>query len=587
MIQDFGNMKIYSPKIVVNILLLFYSAIIPIHAIISKRLFFQANDDVGLMMMLNGTYYVQATAHTIHISYPLGWVIKSFNSYFPTVAWYVVFMFVTQFLAVFLFLKLVVDHSKTLDKFRNILVNIFSLFVPILFFTFFYSIQFTQTAIMASAVGTLGLISSKDKFSQIIGGALVFIGLLWRPEGGAIAIVVALLMYTLFTVKSKKMLKTLFQKPTTKTLFLIFFIGYLVYPLMFSSWSPLISEERQDFASLFKARYAIQHFQPTPDAVDQIWQSSRQQGWQRNDFNLFIENYYYADTKVYSTETLKKIAESRIQQPKHIFYYQAFILFNKNLAELYLSILIVSTILVGSIFVILRISFLLSLFYLFSSYIVFFGIFTQGRLPERVFVPTVFVLVVSAIIGALVSVKDSQKEDPQNQYFNVLSLLGLILTFSTTFQYVDQRNNEISEIQWWKIAEENQILGFDQLLSFKSDKPIIVMPSFYPYLSQTVSPLDTASDLSAIWRKVLPLGWANRSPEYQRKVQKLGLNEDLFSSLASGDAYLATTEPKDFKKIEKYLARHQGIQIEWDPTPVFLAESGLAIWQADLTTENE
>jgi hypothetical protein len=197
------------------------------------------------------------------------------------------------------------------------------------------------------------------------------------------------------------------------------------------------------------------------------------------------------------------------------------------------------------------------------------------------------VLVVSAIIGALVSTKDSKKEDSQNQYFNVLGLLALLLTLSTTFQYVDQRNNEISEIQWWKIAEENQILGFDQLLSFKSDKPIIVMPSFYPYLSQTVSPLDTASDLSAIWRKVLPLGWANRSPEYQRKVRKLGLNEDLFSSLASGDAYLATTERKDFKKIEKYLARHQGIQIEWDPTPVFSVESGLAIWQADLTRENE
>jgi hypothetical protein len=205
-------MKLISQKIVVNIFLLIYSGIIPLHAIISKRLFFQANDDVGLMMMLNGTYYVQATAHTIHISYPLGWIIKSFNLYFPTVAWYVVFMFITQFFAVFLFLKLVVDHSKTLDKFRKILVIIFSLLVPILFFTFFYSIQFTQTAIMAAAVGTLGLISSKDKFTQIIGGALVLIGLLWRPEGGSIAIVVVLLIYTLFNVKSKIMLKTFFQK---------------------------------------------------------------------------------------------------------------------------------------------------------------------------------------------------------------------------------------------------------------------------------------------------------------------------------------------------------------------------------------
>jgi hypothetical protein len=241
---------------------------------------------------------------------------------------------------------------------------------------------------------------------------------------------------------------------------------------------------------------------------------------------------------------------------------------------------------VGSIFIILRISFLLTLFYFFSSYIVFFGIFTQGRLPERVFIPTVFTLVVGAIIGALGSVKDTKQEDHENQYVNLLGLLALLLTLSTTFQYVNQKNDEISKIQWWKTAEENQILGFDQLLSFKSDKPIIVMPSFYPYLSQTVSPLDTASDLSAIWRKVLPLGWANRSPEYQLKVQKLGLNEDLFSSLASGDAYLATTERKDFKKIDKYLARYQGIQIEWDPTPVFLVESGLAIWQADLTKEN-
>jgi hypothetical protein len=112
------------------------------------------------------------------------------------------------------------------------------------------------------------------------------------------------------------------------------------------------------------------------------------------------------------------------------------------------------------------------------------------------------------------------------------------------------------------------------------------MPSFYPYLSQTVSPLDTASDFGQIWEKSLPLGWANRSPEYQKKVKKLKLSEDLFSSLAAGDAYLATTESSDFEKIEKYLARHKGIEIAWDQTLVFLVESGLAIWRAYSTEEN-
>ena len=98
--------------------------------------------------------------------------------------------------------------------------------------------------------------------------------------------------------------------------------------------------------------------------------------------------------------------------------------------------------------------------------------------------------------------------------------------------------------------------------------------------------LRSVTKASVILRKILHLGLVNRVPNYPRKV-KLSLIQCLFSILDSIETDLVNRTPGDSTKNEKYLASHEGIQIDWDPALVFLVKKCLTIWQANLTMENE
>jgi hypothetical protein len=222
------------------------------------------------------------------------------------------------------------------------------------------------------------------------------------------------------------------------------------------------------------------------------------------------------------------------------------------------------------------------------TFLTYFCILLFGeRLPARVLFPFAFLSVTVFTAYILHELKKNfynKKSIIHTQSIKGLSVMTLIL--STSLINVHNNYQEIiSKEQWWKFAAQNKELGVDSINNFESDKPIMAFFSFYENFRKTVDPLTGPNQMSDIWHQLILIGWENRSPEFNTRLFNEGLTQDIFTSVAYGDAYLATwsnlEENFEVGKASVFLREHKNIEIIWESAPFVYSDTGLAIWRAE------
>ena len=562
------------------------AGIIPLIAIGRKYLFFQNNDDLFILGRVSGMFYGTPLDDLIYVSPPLSTLMKFLYIFNNDYSWYTIILLLTQYLAVFSYLLIFEKKIISLSSWNGFIIYIIAGLPIFTFFILFHSLQFTQTGIMAAGLGALSFLLSEDKVKKTLGLILVALGILWRSDGSLVAILFVLVFFFFINllILQKIKFKFFFKKFLPIILVSSFFYG--AYVASFNDWAPWISQEKKEYVQLKNVFTQLYGFDSTATSYLDLELPAKEAGFTSNDWELF-QKYYFLNDDVFGVETQAEIAQNRFQDSYFVFFQETFDNLTILLTTRYTEIIVVSfafsllaTVLARQKRVLVFVGFwtLLSTSYLM---ILLFG----ERLPERVFWPFTFVALATLIGTILVSYSNFEGFTnyglASNIFFGIAALI-FIFTFNEHFK---AHQLKIDSELWWKVAPAQELLGIDKIYYFESKKPIVAFSSFYSPLLKTLDPLDAPSDLPPIWNKLILIGWENKTPEFNNRLLENGLTSDLLTSIALGDAYLATwsnlEENFEVGKVSVFLREHKNIEIIWESAPFVYSDMGLAIWRAE------
>ncbi len=529
---------------------------------------YQINDDFFLFGIVSGVLYGFSSTEAVFISSPINYILKFLFENFSDYNWYFEMIFLSLFISIFvysfhIFKLFKIELNQQFMWF--LALNLIPIFI---FFQMFYLIQFSQIAIISAGVATLVLLQSQSRFMILLSVILLFLGMSWRNEAAILAIALVLIVHTYFLLIEKKLVMLFSLR--NYLIFVFVAAVFVIKAINFLGISPWQSDEKNSYQ---KIRYDIirtYDFAPTNETRKLQKEVALDLGWSKNDFSLYERNYY-ADSNIYSDVALDELAKQSAPQYSLSFLYKSFaefIILLKNNHLLSIVGIILYTLVV---FAISNRSLLIvgvpitSIFFLFL-----FMVYLLGKMPDRIFWPLGFVYLL-AIAGHFVSFNQIKIGNVKNLLVSALAAIGLagylaINTFQTA-----------SDTQWWKTVREDGAQGFDRVLEFESDKPIVAFSTFYSPLIQTLDP--KSSQVDQIFRDMVYINWATRSPDSKHHLASLSLAPDLFSSVATGDAYLATSRIEELQMVNQYLIEHHQIEPVWDVAPFVFSDTGLGIWK--------
>lgn len=556
---------------------------IPSTAYLTDLLYFQTNDDFTMMLISSGILYGSPSSDIRFLAKPLAIFLALMYTFSQNYSWYTISLLATQGLSIFAYLLLLDDVWRIKAKSQRFLVLLL-LSTPLLIATsFFFSIQFTQTAVMAAGLGALLLFYSTNRYQTVLAVFLIILGIFWRPNAGFLGIVIVFSFFTVNQVINKKL--TLPDLKLSRMIILLAVTGvsFLIYFVGSHEKSPFLSSEQQFAMSYYDSYKKVLDYQPTLEARKLLKDNSNKVGWTKNDFNLFVEKFYFANKDIYTIDRNLKLEEITSPLSKIDFFSHVSIKLNNILLTNHKQSLVL-------IFLFFLLSFLIfqknNFFYLFLYlaiiYVILLLILNMGRIPDRLIMP-IFFLAMSTLAIMLFKFDSRILENGNSQKFPMF-LISAISSFFFVLVSLNLYNKylEIDEEYWWKSAGKNRISGFDRVLEYKPDRPIIAFSSFYSALLKTHSPTKPPSQTEDIWKNMILVGWTIRSPEMDKKLEASSIDEDLFTSIASQRAYLATSDHLvEIAYITTYLKQHKYIDIEWAVGPFIYNDTGLGIWKIE------
>lgn len=582
-------LSVSSQQITYLVSVFFVASVLPYIALSRKYLFFQTNDDFQILARVSGIFYGSPTDELIFVAPPLSTLMEVLYKISQDYSWYTILLLSTQFFSIVGYLLIFEERIMSLSFFKGVTLMILVSTPIFIFFVMFYSLNFTQSGIIASGVGTLLFIFGESKYKKTFGLILISLGILWRNDGSLITIlyVISFILLSKIIQNKSKDIITFFR--ILLPVAIVSIISYGCYALTFNDWAPWLSHEKREYAQLKNVFTQLYGFTPTAVSASNLENSAKAAGLSDNDWALY-EKYYFLDDEVFSIQTQSVIAENRMQQPYHEHLSQTFENLNDHLQNQYKLELEVNLIL-SAIIISLAAKYRIRLYFGFwiFLYLSYFGILLLGeRLPERVFWPFTFVALAS-LIATVAMKKDEQlfKNFVSSKYINYeltsfVILLALFLPLSHKLFMVHQKY--IDNDLWWKVAPEQQILGIEDLYYYEPDKPIVAFSNFYNGFVKTMDPMQAPSSLSAIWRNLIFIGWDNRTPEFNERIKDYGLTPDLFTSVAKGEAYLATwnnsSDTFEVNNVSIFLREHKNVEVIWEPSPFISSDAGLVIWRA-------
>jgi hypothetical protein len=596
---------------------------------------FQTNDEFGLIQILSGIYSGYPNDETWFISPILSKVLSKLFSFIDYIPWYGIAHLVTIFLSLFILIKFI---NLKLAVEKNIYLKIL-IYFPLLVFllSMAFSLQFTQTAVIASGIGCLAYISAENihgqqktffKFMCLLCFAL---GLSWRYESGLLAFFyISFSVILLNVISGKKKLNEIkiFSKKIMPLLFIIPIV--LVANIQHDFSDSRIQQHQNSIFEQFNTARGNIHGWNYDFINSEIEKNLRKKvAWSPNDLKLF-KSFFFMDDKVYSNETIvaysnlyqehiyfkglfnfEKYLIAFFDQNKNLIFY--FILYNYLLFMLFRSkpntskILFInlSTFVIFIFFVLLVSSIpervVNSL--IFLGLLVSLGIFTYGpdypklkypvtyqtnlNLDVKLFVLLSFTFFIIINIPLLFT----------NNFFKILLFLNLIVLFIFMINplwinklilllsygafigiFAIGLISGISKSTHLK-SYTCKTQGYDLILDYSFDKPILAFPSFTGALIECVSPLDNYVENKKFWNNLIQMGWSARSPLYSQKLLNMGLSPNIINELIDGKIYLAVANNLEIQMISQFAIEHRKIRIEWDPSPFVFSGNNLQVWK--------
>ena len=531
--------------------------------------FYQINDDFFLFGIASGVLYGATSADLIFISAPLNYILKELFEVFPHVNWYYELIFLNLFIALLLFsyfLYKKIDFNEKLKYLYFFVANLVPIFI---FFKMFYLIQFSQVAIISAAVGVLILLKNQEKLLNIMAILLVILGFSWRSEAAILATGLVSGVYLTCMILNKDI--SPFKNKRIYVVLASISILFIFKSINFLGLAAWQSDEKNEFRKLNYDIMRTYDFAPTKEVIKIQQKAAKSIGWSQNDYNLYTKTYF-ADENIYSVENLDKLAREASPNYSPNYIGKSFIELSKILIKDHLSSLVAVFIFLVTIVLLNREkNYIKSIFFYTLVFLLFiFLVYLLGKIPDRIYWPLGFVFLLSV---AGVIEKPSKLNSFDSKIPFALSVLTLLMASIIAFNV----NAEIKNMQWWKQVREEKIKGFDRLLEFESDKPIISFSSFYSPLIQSLDP--SISEVDQIFKDMVYLNWATRSADYNSHVDSLKINRNLFIDIAEGNAYLATANLEELQMVNQYLIEHHQIEPVWDVAPFVFSDTGLGIWK--------
>lgn len=587
MIINVPNLKVNRFKLFNQLKIILYlilAGLGPTYAYRADLVYFQTNDDFTQMMITSGILYGEPSAELLFTSKPLSLIISQLYLLNQNFSWYTIVMLTTLGLFAFGFFLLLDSISNYTDFYIKIFLLITLIGTLFYFLIFFFELQFTQTSILATGVGFLLSLFHHSRFIRIYGLILMSLGIFWRPEAGLLVIALAITLIAIhWAVEYKKKP----DKPEIiKFTYVIVVVGISLGIALadLHKNSPFISSEKQLYIYHYDSLGKVLDYNPTINWEDKLYFSAKQAGWSRNDFTLLVDKFYFANSEVYSSQKFLQITDLTFTGNSLLFLYDTAEKLNLTFIDKHKSLLFYMIIALTIILFLFgqRKSFVITL-YLLVFYFLNLYILSLGRIPDRVLLPLVFIFILSIIIinVNLQTTDNKQLHYDKRSKINFFSLCTLSLIFGifiintmvNTYYKVD------GEI-WWKQSADKQILNFDKVLNFAPDRPIIAFSSFYSTLMKTHSPTKPPSKTEEIWKHMILIGWAIKSPEMLEQLDSVEISEDLFSSLIEDKVYLATSDhAKEIYLVNKYLTEHTDSTVSWSTGPIIYNDTGLGIWK--------
>lgn len=528
--------------------------------------FFQNNDDVLVFSISDGTLYNKKDDFLIYPSMILGKILTTFYTFSETVNWYFILLVLTQLSSIFLiliFLTRKVTHQKDLV-----------LFTILLFFSsiIFFSLQYTQTAILVSGLASIIFLSSKFKNEKILSVVLIVIASLWRFEAAVLGFST---VFAIFLILKRK---EFFNKNTVYFLFVTFF-AFLINILSINLLIYTENETNRDFYQFNSARESVQGFAPIANTDEYLFKAAKRIGWSRNDYALSQRKSYASDENIFSTSVYEYIATQRYASVNPSFIFETsknYLLIIYQNYLIYVGFIVLFALVLYKTYLRIKRYEILAYFALLN--LIFFSVLWLGKLPERIFWPLSIVSLFSLFAITLYGDKNKNMVPPKSSIkLKVLFSLLLLFLFLSMSNYYSLIKHE----SWWKSTVANKDKGFERLIAFESDKPIVAFSSFYSPVFRTADPKLGPALLPQIRKDLIIVGWVNQSPSYQNNLEDLGLTNDLFTSIAFGDAYLAIGQIEELQMVDQFLREHKNIEVQWPVAPFVFNDTGLGIWKVE------
>lgn len=542
-------------------------ALILFYRSIRKLSFYQINDDFFLYGISSGALYGFSSNELIFISSPLNYLFKFAFEINSRINWYFEFYLVNIFSAVVLIGIHVFNNFQPNSILKGIIFLLIN-FTPILFLLkMFYLIQFSQVAIISAGAGLIIFLKNKNLKIRFFSIFLITLGFSWRSEAAILSIGLVLLVYFGFQLLNKDF--TVLRNKSFISICVLIGVIFAVKSINFLGLAPWQTFEQIEFKKLNYDIMRTYDFSPNSEVRKLQKKTALELGWSNNDYLLYGKTYF-ADEFIYSNKNLDLLANRAAPAYNLEYFYKSL----KELIELIRSdhvfIAIGIPIFLFTIFCFTRFSIAkTSFFYTFLFSFFIFLVYLLGKLPDRIFWPSVFIFLTSILI--FFRPRKYEGEWTLKGFTMLLPIVVFVL-ISSFAQY-----KEIVDLQWWKSVKENKTMGFDRVLEFKTDKPIIAFSSFYSPLIQSLNP--RSNEVEQIFKDMVYLNWATRSTNFNQHLDNLKLERNLFTSIAEGKAYLATSDIEELQMVNQYLIEHHGVEPIWDVAPFIFSDTGLGIWK--------
>jgi hypothetical protein len=604
--------------------------------------YFQTNDDLGMMLISEGNVSGNSEIDLVYPSIFIGYILKLLFTLNPYISWYPILQLLINFTSFYLYLMLIRNKLKYISdvKIKYLMIGISVIFPWSLYTSFFYSYQFSVTAIIATGIGFTIYFFSNSKHN-IIALILIFLGIAWRPMAGSVIIgLLSLIFICNYLIYSKRVINFV----NIKKIIIIFPIVVLQFSANY--YSDIVREDYPgDFYEFNLIRGNLHGNQPTGVPLISSSQSKKIVGFSPNDHILFFNSFFYGDSNIYSTPNLKKLLIYQDSIKNLNFYlsaiknllkvlYQDYIVFILVLVFISMALIALSKPHLGNrIILLFLIDFLLFFFYLYFVNL-------QGRLPGRIFFPSLIVVYIFQIILILNYLESSKflahrsnliqftglrKSWAQywvifikknsiflltipiifylislNLNFSQLIIIMLIVftffTFSFKLLSKLSKNNLMYLFFMFIILISTLVINKDvysdikakidfrlndparyiPVINYSYDKPIIAFPSFYTPLGSQ-NPFYSPFNRKS-FSNVIMIGTTLYSPANVKQLNSLGLSNSIFYELANDNAYLGVSSNFELQMVSQFVLEHYGLRIEWPPSPFSYTENGLQVW---------